>query len=269
MKNLHKIIFGLLLLSFITACSTVPFTGRKQLSLVDDSSLRQEASLAYTQFLKSPKTTVITGTADANEVQRVGQRISSAITTYFNNNGLSNQYNFAWQFALIQDKNINAWCMPGGKVAVFSGILPVTANESGLAAVMGHEIAHAIAKHSAERASQMALAQGGGSLLGAASSGQSQAAQTMINQLYGIGGQLAILNYSRNQESEADRMGLIFMAMAGYNPNEAVNFWTRMMNAKEGSGTPPEFLSSHPSDARRINDIKKLIPEAMKYYNAN
>jgi len=119
------------------------------------------------------------------------------------------------------------------------------------------------------RASQMALAQGGGALIGAASSGQSQASQTVINQLYGIGGQLAILNYSRNQESEADRMGLIFMAMAGYNPNEAVNFWTRMMNAKEGSGAPPEFLSSHPSDARRINDIKKLIPEAMKYYKAN
>ncbi len=269
MKNLHKIIFGLLLISFVTACSTVPFTGRKQLSLIDDSSLRQDAALAYTQFLKSPKTTVITGTADANEVQRVGQRISRAITTYFNNNGLGDQYNFAWQFALIKDKNINAWCMPGGKVAVFSGILPVTANESGLAAVMGHEIAHAIAKHSAERASQMALAQGGGSLIGAASSGQSQAAQTVINQLYGIGGQLAILNYSRNQESEADRMGLIFMAMAGYNPNEAVNFWTRMMNAKEGSGAPPEFLSSHPSDTRRINDIKKLIPEAMKYYKAN
>lgn len=266
MKNLPKIITGLLLMSFITACSTVPFTGRKQLSLIDDSSLRQEAALAYTQFLKSPQTTVITGTADANEVQRVGQRISRAITTYFNNNGLGNQYNFAWQFALIKDKSINAWCMPGGKVAVFSGILPVTANESGLAAVMGHEIAHAIAKHSAERASQMALAQGGGALIGAASSGQSQA---VINQLYGIGGQLAILNYSRTQESEADRMGLIFMAMAGYNPNEAVNFWTRMMNAKEGSGTPPEFLSSHPSDARRISAIKKLIPEAMKYYKAN
>lgn len=266
MKNLPKITASLLLMSFIAACSTVPFTGRKQLSLVDDSSLRQEASLAYTQFLKSPQTTVITGTADANEVQRVGQRISRAITTYFNNNGMGSQYNFDWQFALIKDKNINAWCMPGGKVAVFSGILPVTANESGLAAVMGHEIAHAIAKHSAERASQMALAQGGGTLIGAASSGKSQA---VINQLYGIGGQLAILNYSRNQESEADRMGLIFMAMAGYNPNEAINFWTRMMNAKEGSGAPPEFLSSHPSDARRINDIKKLIPEAMKYYKAN
>lgn len=266
MRNILKIVSGLLLMSFVTACSTVPFTGRKQLSLVDDSSLRQEATLAYNQFLKDPKTTVITGTADANEVQRVGQRISRAITTYFNNNGLSNQYNFDWQFTLVKDKNINAWCMPGGKVAVFSGILPVTANESGLAAVMGHEIAHAIAKHSAERASQMVLAQGGGTLIGAASSGKSQA---IINQLYGIGGQLAILNYSRNQESEADRMGLIFMAMAGYNPNEAVNFWTRMMNAKEGGGAPPEFLSSHPSDARRISDIKKLIPEAMKYYKAN
>jgi len=258
----------MLLISFITACSTVPFTGRRQLSLIDDSELRQEAALAYNDFLKSSSTTVISGTADANEVQRVGQRISRAITTYFNENGQGKEYNFDWQFTLVKDKNINAWCMPGGKVAVFSGILPVTANESGLAAVMGHEIAHAIAKHSAERASQTALAQGGGALVGVASSGQSQTSKAIINQLYGIGGQLAILNYSRSQESEADRMGLIFMAMAGYNPSEAVNFWTRMMNAKEGSGAPPEFLSSHPSDARRISDIKKLIPEAMKYYKA-
>src|SRR5690606_41125678 len=133
-----------------------------------------QAALAYNEFLKSPKTTVIRGTADANEVQRVGQRLSRAITTYLNENGMGKEYNFDWQFTLVKDNNINAWCMPGGKVAVFSGILPVTANESGLAAVMGHEIAHAIAKHSAERASQMALAQSGGTLIGAASSGRSQ-----------------------------------------------------------------------------------------------
>lgn len=265
MKKFQNILLGVLLTGFIAGCATVPFTGRKQLSLVDDSGLRQEASLAYNQFLKNSKTTVITGTADANEVKRVGQRLSSAITSYFNAQGIKD-YNFAWEFNLVKDKNINAWCMPGGKVAIFTGILPVTKNESGLAAVMGHEIAHAIAKHSAERASQMALAQGGGALVGVASSGQSQGTQVIINQLYGVGGQLALLKYSRNQESEADRMGLIFMAMAGYNPNEAANFWTRMMNAKQGGGAPPEFLSSHPSDARRIQDIQKLIPEAMKYY---
>src|SRR5690606_397983 len=202
MKNLHKTIAAVLVPAVLAACTTVPFTGRRQLSLIDDSQLRQEAALAYNQFLKSPETTVITGTADANEVQRVGQRISRAITTYFNNNGMGNEYNFDWRFTLVKDKNINAWCMPGGKVAIFSGILPVTANESGLAAVMGHEIAHAIAKHSAERASQMTLAQGGGALIGVASSGTTQ---TVLNQLYGIGGQLALLNYSRNQESEADR----------------------------------------------------------------
>lgn len=266
MKNLQKIICSSLLIGLISACSTVPFTGRKQLSLIDDSGLRQQAALAYKEFLNSSETTVVTGTSDANEVQRVGQRISRAITTYFNQNGMSDQYNFDWQFALVKDKNINAWCMPGGKVAIFTGILPVTKNEAGLAAVMGHEIAHAIAKHSAERASQMALAQGGGAVVGVASSGQSQATQAILNQLYGVGGQLALLNYSRNQESEADRMGLIFMAMAGYNPNEATAFWTRMMDAKEGAETPPEFLSSHPSDSRRIANIQKLIPEAMKYY---
>ncbi|WP_118196269.1 M48 family metallopeptidase [Albibacterium indicum] len=268
MKNIQRIIGSFLLIGLISACSTVPFTGRKQLSLIDDSGLREQASLAYRDFLNSPETTVIKGTSDANEVQRVGQRISRAITTYFNENGMGDQYNFDWQFALVKDKNINAWCMPGGKVAIFTGILPVTKNEAGLAAVMGHEIAHAIAKHSAERASQMVLAQGGGAVVGVASSGQSQATQAVVNQLYGIGGQLALLNYSRNQESEADRMGLIFMAMAGYNPNEAAEFWTRMMDAKEGAGAPPEFLSSHPSDARRIKNIQKLIPEAMEYYKA-
>lgn len=269
MRNLNRIILGLLIVSFISACATVPFTGRRQLSLVDDGELRQQAALAYNEFLKSPKTTVVRGTADANEVQRVGQRLSRAITTYMKQNGMGDDYNFDWQFTLVKDNNINAWCMPGGKVAIFTGILPVTANEGGLAAVMGHEIAHAIAKHSAERASQMTLAQGGGAIIGAATSGQSQTTQAVINQLYGVGGQLAILKYSRNQESESDKMGLIFMALAGYNPNEAVNFWTRMMQAKEGAGGQPEFLSSHPSDARRINDIKKLIPEAMKYYQAN
>lgn len=268
MKSSHKIICSFVIIGLISACSTVPFTGRKQLSLIDDSGLREQATLAYKEFLNSSETTVVTGTSDANEVQRVGQRISRAITTYFNQNDMGDQYNYNWQFALVKDKNINAWCMPGGKVAIFTGILPVTRNEAGLAAVMGHEIAHAIAKHSAERASQMLLAQGGGAVVGVASSGQSQATQVVLNQLYGIGGQLALLNYSRRQESEADRMGLIFMAMAGYNPNEAAEFWKRMMEAKEGAATPPEFLSSHPSDARRISNIQKLIPEAMKYYQA-
>lgn len=253
---------------FLTACSTVPFTGRSQLSLIDDSTLQQEATLSYQQFLKDPKTKVVTSGADAAMVQRVGSRISTAINTYFKENGYGNKYNYDWEFRLIQDPSINAWCMPGGKVAVFTGLLPVTKTEAALAAVVGHEIAHAIAQHSAERVSQMLLAQAGGVAVGAATSGQSQTTQAIINQIYGVGGQLTILKYSRNQESEADRMGLIFMAMAGYNPNEAIGFWQRMSHAKESGGAPPEFLSTHPSDATRIKNIERLIPEAMKYYKA-
>lgn len=265
MKTIKKIIF-LSVIIFLAACSTVPFTGRSQLSLVDDATLQQEAALSYQQFLKDPKTTVVTSGSDAAMVQRVGSRISTAINKYFKDNGYGDKYNFNWEFRLIQDPSINAWCMPGGKVAVFTGLLPVTKTEAALAAVVGHEIAHAIAQHSAERVSQMLLAQAGGAAVGVATANKSETTQAIINQIYGVGGQLTLLKYSRNQESEADRLGLIFMAMAGYDPNEAIGFWQRMSQAKEGGGAPPEFLSTHPSDATRINNIKKLIPEAMKYY---
>ncbi len=268
---MKKLIYSTLIcITFLSvSCSTVPFTGRSQLSLVDDASLRQEAKLSYTQFLKDPKTKVVTSGEQAAMVQRIGTRVSRAIDQYFKENGYGNKYNYDWEFRLIQDNSINAWCMPGGKVAVFTGIIPVAKTEAALAAVIGHEIAHAIAQHSAERVSQTMLAQAGGAAVGVATAGKSQTTQAVINQIYGLGGQLTLLKYSRNQESEADRMGLIFMAMAGYDPNESIAFWQRMSQAKEGGGAPPEFLSTHPSDASRINNIKRLIPEAMKYYKAN
>lgn len=253
---------------FLSGCSTVPLTGRSQLSLVDDASLRQEASLSYNAFLKDSKTKVVKTGKDEEMVKRVGAKVSKAITEYFKANGYGDRYNYQWEFNLIEDPNINAWCMPGGKVAVFTGLLPVTKTEGGLAAVIGHEVAHAIAQHSAERVSQTMLAQAGGVAVGVATANKDKGTQAVINQLYGIGGQLTLLKYSRNQEAEADRMGMIFMAMAGYNPNEAIDFWQRMSQAKEGGGAPPEFLSTHPSDASRINNIKRLIPEAMKYYKA-
>lgn len=263
MKTIRVILFSLFI--FLSACSTVPLTGRSQLSLVDDSALQQEASLSYQQFLKDPKTKVVTQGADADMVQRIGTKVSSAINKYFKENGYGSRYNYDWEFRLIQDPSVNAWCMPGGKVAVFTGLLPVTQNEAALAAVIGHEIGHAIAHHSAERISQMLLAQAGGVAVGAATANKSQATQVIINEIYGVGGQLTLLKYSRNQESEADRLGLIFMAMAGYDPQAAIPFWQRMSQAKQG-GEPPEFLSTHPSDASRIKNIEKLIPEAMKYY---
>lgn len=251
-----------------SSCSTVPLTGRKQLSLVNESEIQQQAALAYKDLLGDSKTKIVKGTAQAQMVAKVGKNIASAVNRFLKENGYGDQYDFNWEFSLIQENQINAWCMPGGKVAVYTGILPVTKNEAGLATVMGHEVAHAIAKHSAERMSQTILAQAGGVAVDAAASDKSNTTRSVLNTAYGLGGQLALLNYSRNQESEADRLGLVFMAMAGYDPHEAVGFWERMAQAKtsQGGGAPPEFLSTHPSDARRINSIQKLIPEAMTYY---
>ena len=246
------------------SCSTVPLTGRRQLSLVGDSEINQSAAQSYTQLLSDPKTKVIAGTADAQRIKRVGNQLAIAIEKYLADNGYQGKYDFKWEFNLIQSNEVNAWCMPGGKVAVYSGILPLTQNDAGLAVVMGHEIGHAIARHSAERISQQLAQQTGGAIVGAATSNQSGTTQAIIGQLYGVGSGLTLLKYSRAQESEADRLGLTFMAMAGYDPNTAVGFWQRM--AAQSKGGTPEFLSTHPADATRIADIQNRIPEAMKYY---
>jgi len=262
--KLSKFILALLTVTVVYSCSTVPLTGRRQLSLVDDSQINQAAAASYQQLLTSPETKVISGTSDAQRVKRIGQQLAVAIERYLQQNGYANQYKFSWEFNLIQSKEVNAWCMPGGKVAIYSGILPITQTDAGLAVVMGHEIAHAIARHSAERMSQEMAAQAGGAVVGVATNNKQSA--NIINALYGVGGQLALLKYGRDQESEADRLGLTFMAMAGYNPNEAVTFWQRMAAQKNGSSAQPEFLSTHPADATRIANIKAVIPEAMKYY---
>lgn len=252
----------------ISSCSTVPLTGRSRLSLVDETALQQQAAVGYQQLLSDPSTKVVSSNAAQTQmVKRVGARISAAVTQYMNQNGYGDQIkNYRWEFNLIDSKEINAWCMPGGKVAVYTGILPITQDEAGLATVMGHEIAHAIAQHSAERASQMLAAQGVGVGVGLATSNKSESTQAIINSLYGIGGQLTILKFSRNQELEADKMGLSFMAMAGYNPNTAVGFWQRMAQASNNSAKPPVFLSTHPTDQSRIAQIQRALPEAMKYY---
>lgn len=254
--------------SVLISCSQVPLTGRSQLSLVDDAALQQEAAQAYQQFLSENSSKVVRSGTDAQRVQNVGRNLATAINRYMQNNGYGDKYNYNYQFTLVQSPDINAWCMPGGKVAIFTGILPVTQNEAGLATVMGHEIAHAVAQHAAERMSQTSFAQAAGGAIGAAVGGRSEGTQQLIGQLYGVGGQLALLNYSRKQESEADRLGLIFMAMAGYNPDNAVAFWERMASAKQAQGGTPEFLSSHPSDATRIAAIRKLLPEARQFYAA-
>lgn len=250
---------------FLFSCSTVPLTGRRQLSLVGDSEINQSASASYRQLLSDPKTQVVSTGPDAQRVKRIGNNLAAAITRFLKTNGYGDQYNFQWEFTLIQSKEVNAWCMPGGKVAVYSGILPIANTDAYLATVMGHEIGHAIARHSAERVSQQMAAQLGGQVIGAAAGTQSATTQTIVNQLYGVGGQLVLLSYSRKQESEADRLGLTFMAMAGYDPHNAIAFWKRMA-AQNTGGAPPVFLSTHPADATRIANIESLIPEAMKYY---
>jgi predicted Zn-dependent protease len=251
------------------SCSTVPLTGRRQLSIVSESEMQTAAAQSYTALLKDPSTKVINN-ADATRVRQVGQKIAAAVTKYMTANGYGNDIQgFKWEFNLIESKDINAWCMPGGKVAIYTGILPITRDDAGLATVMGHEIAHAVAKHSSERASRAAAAELGGGLIGAAASGQSAGTQQMVNTLFGVGAQAGvILPNSRTQELEADHLGLIFMSMAGYDPSSAVGFWQRMASASSGSQKPPEFLSTHPADATRIAQIKKDLPEAQKYFKS-
>ncbi|TAF82954.1 MAG: M48 family peptidase [Sphingobacteriales bacterium] len=256
----------LLLATIFYACSTVPLTGRSQASLVNETEMQQAASLQYKDFLNDPKIKVINNTAQSRKVKEIGNKIAAAVTKYMNaNNYQANIAGYQWEFNLVDSKDVNAWCMPGGKVAVYTGIMPITLNDAGLATVMGHEIAHAIAHHSSERYSQAMISQGVGALLGAAVA-KSQTGTMVFQQLYGIGSQAGyLLPNSRKQESEADRLGLTFMAMAGYNPTNAVSFWERMAAQKNGQA-PPEFLSTHPSDATRIRDIQKYIPEAQKFF---
>ena len=199
-------------------------------------------------------------------IKRCGARIQKAVETYFESKNASSQLaGYEWEFNLIESKEVNAWCMPGGKVAFTPGILPVCKDETGVAVVMGHEVAHAIAKHGNERMSQAMLAQYGSVALDAALANNSAGTRQMAAMAFGLGAQFgALLPFSRKQESEADHLGLVFMAMAGYDPQAAVPFWQRM--AEGGGGKPPEFMSTHPSDDTRIANLKKLMPEAMKYY---
>src|SRR6476469_3151205 len=228
-KTIKQITLATLILG-ITACATVPLTGRRQASLVSEEAMHQEAAQQYQAFLSDPKTKVITNTADSRKVKEIGNKIAAAVTKYMNDNGYAaNIAGYQWEFNLIDSKEVNAWCMPGGKVAVYTGILPVTQTDAGLATVMGHEIAHAVAKHSNERYSQAMIAQGLGSIIGATVRSQT------FDQLFGIGAQAGVLlPNSRKQESEADRLGLTFMAMAGYNPQSAIDFWQRMAAKSNG-----------------------------------
>jgi predicted Zn-dependent protease len=265
MRNKLCLALTLLAAILLFACSTVPLTGRQQLDLVSSDQIMAMSAQQYEQVKKEHK--VITNTPDARMVKRVGKGISSAVERYLAGQKQSQLLEgYAWEFSLIKDESANAWAMPGGKVAVYTGILPITKNDNGLATVMGHEVAHAVARHGNERMSQGLLTQMGGAALSVALSQNPSQTSDLFMAAYGVGAQVGVLlPFSRLQESEADRLGLIFMAMAGYDPREALDFWQRMSEASQG-GAPPEFLSTHPSHETRIQRIRDYLPEAMSYY---
>lgn len=264
---MKKFLVAILIMSAVYACSKVPVTGRKQINLVSDSEMNSMSLTSYNEFLTENKGKVLTSGPEVVMVKRVGANIAQAVTDYMKANKMEDAIkDFKWEFNVVDDKTVNAWCMPGGKVVVYTGIMSVAKNETGLAVVMGHEIAHAVAKHGSERMSQGLLQEFGGAVLSQAVSQKSELAQGLFMTAYGAGSNLlGVLPFSRLHESEADKLGLIFMAMAGYNPEEAISFWQRMSAGSQGSS--PEFLSTHPSDVTRINQIKAYLPEALKYYN--
>ncbi|OIP82798.1 MAG: peptidase M48 [Porphyromonadaceae bacterium CG2_30_38_12] len=249
---------------FLASCSSVLLTGRKQLLLVSDTEVLAMSATSYKQFVDSvpaSKNTVQTAI-----VKRVGNNIAKAVENYLRANNLADEIaNLKWEFNLVKDTNVNAFCMPGGKVVFFEGIMPIAKTEAGVATVMGHEVAHAIAKHSNERLSQQMVTSYGANLASILVSNKSAATQQTIGILYGLGTQVGvILPYSRKHEYEADRLGMIFMAMAGYDPNEAISFWERM--SANGKSSTMEIMSTHPSDVNRVAQLKANINEALPFY---
>ncbi len=264
----RKLLLLALIVLYGVGCAVMPITGRRSLSIVPSSELQAMSLTQYDEFLK---TNQLSSDAQATAmVKRVGGRIQKAVEQFFAEQGdAARLEGYAWEFNLVQDDTVNAWCMPGGKVVVYTGLLPVAQDETGLAVVMGHEIAHAVANHGGERMSQEMLAQMGGKALGAALEKKTEQTKTIFMGAYGLGTKFgALLPYSRLHESEADHMGLVFMAMAGYDPRQAAGFWRRMSQSG-GGGAPMEFLSTHPADDKRAAKLEALLPEAMKYYKGN
>lgn len=262
---MKKILF-LVPLALILSCSKVPITQRKQMNLLPESQVMSMSLSNYREFLsKNPP--VPATNPDAAMVKNIGNKISAAVEKYMKQNGQAKRVaGYKWEFNLVNDKQINAWCMPGGKVVVYSGLLPVTQDETTLAFVMGHEIAHAVARHGNERMSQMLLTAMGGIALDVALSQKPEQTRAIFLSAYGVGATVGVLlPYSRTHESEADKLGMVFMAMAGYNPSNAYHVWERM-SAASGGGKMPEILSTHPSDATRMKQMKEFLPQAMKYY---
>jgi len=253
-----------LIVLLLVSCSEVPFTGRKQLKYIPNSTMVQMGKANYASFLKE-NPAVNPPTRASAEVNAVGMRISEAVEKYLRDNDLSDKIEgYKWEFNVVDSKDVNAWCMPGGKVVVYTGILPLTKDNDGLAVVMGHEIAHAIADHGNERMSQQLAIQAAGIGLDVYMQQKPQQTRDIFMSAFGVGSQLGTLAYTRQHELEADKLGLVFMAMAGYSPDRAISFWQEM--SKVGGNKPAEILSTHPSDENRIAQIKAFLPEANKYF---
>ena len=266
MKNiLFFLSFSTMML--VSACSRNAITGRTQLSLVSDDAVRSQAVTEYKSFLSQNKVVSAGQSKDAEMVHRVGSRIASAITKYYTQKGLGKELEgYQWEYNLVQSDQVNAWCMPGGKIVVYTGLLPITQNEAALAVVLGHEISHAVAKHGNERMSEGLVQQFGGAALSVALANKPAETRNLFLQAYGVGSTVGVsLPHSRNQEYEADKLGLIYAALAGYNPKEAIPLWQRMQALSNGQ-KPPEFLSDHPSEGNRIERLQQQMPEALKYY---
>ncbi len=250
------------------SCSTNAVTGRSQFKLLPESQLQQMAVGEYQSFLSGAKVVPSNSSnRDAEMVNRVGQRIVAAVTQFFKQNNMAQDLQgYQWETKLVQSNEVNAWCMPGGKIVVYTGLLPITQNEAALANVMGHEVSHALFGHANERMSQTIAAQYGGSILDAFMANKtSPVMRNIFGSAVGVGSQVGIMAFGRKHELEADRYGMIWAAMAGYNPQEAVGLWQRMQ-AQAGGGGTPEFLSTHPGPERRIEQLQKYMPEALKYY---
>lgn len=267
--NLQRIgIFStLVLIAFLfSTCKKVPISGRKQVNLIPKAQVFGMSYTQYDEFLSSSNR-VDDSDERSQMVKRVGNNIAQSVEKYFKDKKqLSRISGFEWDFNLVDDPTVNAWCMPGGKVVFYTGILPITKDELGLAVVMGHEVAHAVAEHGNERMSQQIVVQAGGVGLSVLMQEKPEIAQGIFLSSYGAASTLGVLKFSRTHESEADMLGLVFMAMAGYDPSAAIDFWKRMAALSEGA-EPPQFISTHPSNATRIKDIEAFLPEALKYYN--
>lgn len=264
---IRKIFSFLAVSTLIIACTRNAITGRNQFTLLPESDVQTMAVSEYQTFLSQNHVVSASSNRDAEMVRRVGQRITKAVTDYFASQGQADKLKgYNWEYNLVQSNEVNAWCMPGGKIVIYTGLLPVSQNEAALAVVMGHEVSHAVFQHGNERMSQALAAQLGETALSVALANKPQQTRNLFLGAYGAGATVGVLlPFSRKHELEADHWGLNFAAMAGYNPQEAIPLWQRMEKAGNGQ-KPPEFLSTHPSEGNRIDQLQKYMPEALQYY---